>query len=29
LVRKQVGVTVGDVVSVTMLVGRPPREPDL
>ena len=28
LVRKQVGVTVGDVVSVTMLVGRPPREPD-
>ena len=28
-VRKQVGVTVGDVVAVAMQVGRAPREPDL
>ena len=28
-VRKQVGVTVGDMVAVTMQVGRAPREPDL
>jgi len=27
--RKPMGVTVGDVVSVWMQVGRPPREPDL
>lgn len=28
-VRKQIGVTVDDVVAVSMQVGRPPREPDL
>lgn len=28
-VRKQIGVTVGDIVSVSMQVGRAPREPDL
>jgi len=28
-VRKQIGVTVGDVVSVSLQVGRSPREPDL
>lgn len=28
-VRKQIGVTVGDVVGVSMRVGRAPREPDL
>jgi hypothetical protein len=28
-VRKQIGATVDDVVTVSMQVGRPPREPDL
>ena len=28
-VRRQIGVTVDDVVAVAMQVGRPPREPDL
>lgn len=28
-VRKTIGATVGDVLSVSMQVGRPPREPDL
>jgi hypothetical protein len=28
-VRREIGVTAGDVVTVTMQVGRPPREPDL
>lgn len=28
-VRRQIGVTVGDVVAVDMLVGRAPKEPDL
>ncbi len=28
-VRKEIGVTVGDVVAVSMQVGRAPREPDL
>lgn len=29
VVRKQIGVTVGDTVQVEMIVGRAPREPDL
>lgn len=29
VVRKRIGVTVGDVVEVDMVVGRAPREPDL
>jgi len=28
-VRRAIGVTVGDVVAVSMQVGRPPKEPDL